>query len=116
MCGLVPERDQPLPVVYYEQRTGNFVRADVTYLRQDFSTVQAVEDHGKWPRLQRFDYLVRKRELGKEEVARLEKAEAGKPTSYPQREAVLWALRELTGEDMGDKSEDWYQLLRSESR
>jgi hypothetical protein len=112
--GLVPERDQPLPQLYYEQQRGTFVRADVTYLKQDFSVVQPVADHGRWPRLQRYDYLVRQRELSDQEAARLTPAEgagADKPASYPQREAVLWALRELTGEDLGDKSADWNQFL-----
>jgi hypothetical protein len=116
--GLVPERDQPLPVVYYEKGTGTFVRADVTYLKQDFSTLQPVAEHGQWPHMQRYDYLIRQRELSKEEAARLLKADGAapdKPSSYPQREAVLWALRELTGEDMGNKSDDWYLFLQGEN-
>jgi HEAT repeat protein len=111
--GLGPERDRPLPEAYYGQKTGTFVRADVTYLKQDFSVVQPVADPGKWPRLQRFDYLVRKRELNAEEAARRTQ---DRPTSYPQREAVLWALRELTGEDVGDQSEDWQQFVQGESQ
>ena len=38
----------------------------------------------------------------------------GETPSYPQREAVLWALRELTGEDAGTRSDDWYQYLLQE--
>jgi hypothetical protein len=114
--GVVPERGKPIPVVYYEDPRGDFVRADVTYLKQDFSAVQTVSGHdrGQWPRLQRFDYLIRTRELNKDEVGCLtstEDAGAWKPATYPQREAVLWALRELTGEDAGDKSEDWHRRL-----
>jgi hypothetical protein len=114
--GVVPERGKPIPVVYYEDPRGDFVRADVTYLKQDFSAIQTVSgpDRGAWPRLQRFDYLIRTRELNKDEVTCLtstEDAGAWKQSTYPQREAVLWALRELTGEDAGDKSEDWYRLL-----
>jgi hypothetical protein len=30
---------------------------------------------------------------------------------YPQREAVLFALRELTGEDLGKSSADWDRFL-----
>jgi hypothetical protein len=42
---------------------GTFVRADVTYLRQDFSVLLPVEDHKDfdWPQMQRFDFLVRAR-------------------------------------------------------
>ncbi len=38
------------------------VRIDVTYLRQDFSMLQPVADAAPWPAMQRFDFLVRKRE------------------------------------------------------
>jgi hypothetical protein len=110
--GLIPERGKSLPVVYYESSDGNFVRADVTYLRQDFSLMQTVAEPDKWPRWQRFDYLIRQRELSKEEVSRLPATE--KATTYPQREAALWALRELTGQDAGTRCEDWKSLLRKE--
>jgi HEAT repeat protein len=112
--GVVPVRGEPLPEVYYESKSGSFVRADVTYLRQDFSVMQVVPEPGKWPRVQRFDYLVRQRELSDDEVKRLTAAkgdEPGGPPSYPQREAVLWALRQLTGQDLGDRSEDWREYL-----
>jgi hypothetical protein len=112
---LAPERGKPLAPAYYQSRSaGTFVRADVTYLKQDFSLMQPVTDPGEWPAVQRFDYLIRRRPLTAAEVEDLEKSrQAGlaAPTSYPQRDSVLWALRELTGEDMGDKSEDWYPLL-----
>jgi hypothetical protein len=112
--GVVPERGKELPEVYYESKSGSFVRADVTYLRQDFSVLQYVSEPGKWPRVQRFDYLIRQRELSDDEVKRVVAAkgdEPGGPPSYPQREAVLWALRQLTGQDLGDSSEDWREYL-----
>lgn len=107
--GLVPERDKPIPVMYYQSAKGNFVRADVTYLKQDFSLMHVVENAGKWPKLQRFDYLVRERELCDDDVSMrlLSKDDSKANPSYPQREAVLWALRELTGKDCGESSEDW---------
>ncbi len=115
LTGLVPGRGQPLPVRYYDgQERGVFARADITYLKQDFSVSQSVAEPGPWPRWQRFDYLIRQRELSAAEVARLPRTSAGKttsPNSYPQREAVLWALRELTGEDAGDGSADWVLFL-----
>jgi hypothetical protein len=110
--GLVPTPGEPLPQGYNASRRGNFVRADITYLRQDFSAIQPVPDHGRWPTYQRFDYLVRTRELTAEErAAEDRRKEQPRPVSYPQRNAVLFALRELTGVDAGDSSADWYQLL-----
>jgi HEAT repeat protein len=109
--GIIPERSKSLLESY--SKPADFVRADVTYLKQDFSVMESVSDPGKWPRIQRFDYLIRQRELGADEVARLDKVgeTTHTPASYPQREAVLWTLRELTGEDAGDKAEDWYEFL-----
>src|SRR5207244_7009209 len=79
------------------------VRIDVTYLRQDFSVKQPVADAAPWPEMQRFDFLVRTRELTEEEAAayreKLDKREKGRITPY-QRAAVT-ALREKTGKDTG---------------
>jgi RNA polymerase sigma factor (sigma-70 family) len=72
-----------------ESDRGAFVRADVTYLRQDFAVPQSVEG----PELERFDYLVRARALSFEEYA---ERVLHKPVTYPQREAVRFALKELT--------------------
>jgi hypothetical protein len=89
----------------------DWVRADTTFLKQDFSVFQPVTDHGKfWPPDQRFDYLIRLRPLAKKELLeRQEKLEGPKPVS-PQKEALLFALRELTGEDAGPSPEDWQRL------
>jgi hypothetical protein len=92
--GMVPRPDQSLPPFspsQYEGRDGNFVRADVTYLRQDFSLPQPVDSPGKWPAHQRYDYLVRTRYATHKELRR------EPPATYPQRESVRWALRELGG-------------------
>jgi hypothetical protein len=58
----VPVPGYPLPpsTAYYA-KGDVFVRADVTYLRQDFSVSHAVKDHGAWPEQQRYDYIVRTR-------------------------------------------------------
>ena len=88
------------------------MRADITYLRQDFSLLERVAKPDNWPEWQRFDCLVRTRELTADERAVLDKKpRKSKPVSYPQREAVLFALRELTGLDAGEESADWYELL-----
>jgi hypothetical protein len=111
--GLVPTPGQPLPPTfspqYYDAGTGTFVRADVTYLKQDFSVPQPVARPDAWPVSQRFDYLVRVRPATLDEVLELTR----RPPTYPQREAVLFALRELTGKDAGRTSADWRPYLAS---
>ena len=55
---------------------------------------------------------VRTRALTPQEAAALDKGEpAPHRMLYPQREAVLFALRELTGEDLGPRSADWQRFL-----
>lgn len=111
--GIVPTPGKPLPNFYYSSQKGDFVRADVTYLRQDFSLMERVAKPNHWPRGQRFDYLVRTRELTADErTALVKKAPQKEPASYPQREAVLFALRELTGWDVGKESASWHELIR----
>jgi hypothetical protein len=115
--GRVPTPEQPLPPPkqYYGGETpGLFVRAEVTYLRQDFSVTQPVEATDPWPTQQRFDYLVSERLVDEPDRTRKDTPEAGEEprrepavTDYPQRESVLFALRELTGKDLGSSSRDW---------
>src|SRR5262249_3386870 len=97
--GFVPSPDTPLSPVYYADRSrsgsGLFVRADVTYLRQDFSLMQEMAEPKRWPKEQRFDFLVRNRDATAEELAELQKN--GGKSDYPQRAAVRFALRELAG-------------------
>lgn len=88
--GLVPSPGQPLPpptTPYYGGNEGIFVRADVTYLKQDFSVPQPVEKPGAWPTMQRYDYLVRTRPVGSADLLR-------KPDEQV-RQALLFALNEL---------------------
>ncbi len=118
--GAVPTPGQPLPAPvttpqYYERGTGIFVRADVTYLRQDFSVVQPVEKHGPWPEQQRFDYLVRYRPVSKEVLEQAQAKLAERKTS-PHKEAMLFTLRELTGKDLGKSASDWSVLLPPEEQ
>ncbi len=106
--GLVPTPGQPLPRLYYAGQAGNFVRADTTFLRQDFSVNLPVKAAAPWPDEQRFDFVTRVRRLKPEEIAQI----ADKPKNdYPQRDAVRYALRGLTGKDGGDSSETWRTLL-----
>jgi hypothetical protein len=93
--GRIPSPGAPLPPLsqYYQDSTGPFVRADVTYLRQDFSVVQPVKNHAPWPEKQRFDYVVKVRPATIAEVAA--RVEQPVVPNYPQRESVLFALKEL---------------------
>jgi hypothetical protein len=114
--GAVPTPGQALPAPvttpqYYEGNgQGVFVRADITYLRQDFSVVQQVERHGQWPEFQRFDYMVRTRPVRVDEVSAIQK-HVRERKHDPHREAMLFALRELTGKDLGKTAQDWATLL-----
>jgi HEAT repeat protein len=112
--GAVPTPGQALPAPVttpqYYDRGGSFVRADVTYLRQDFSVVQTVDNPGKWPANQRYDYLTRLRPLTKQEVQRYELLKKELPLAR-LREPLAFALRELTGKDGGTDSDRWLALL-----
>lgn len=77
------------------------VRIDVTYLRQDFSALQTVAGASPWPALQRFDYVVRKRQLTTAEAEELRKRLKGES---PFRRAAEQALRELKDADTEDGS------------
>jgi hypothetical protein len=111
--GAVPEAGKPLPPPassqYYDNGT-IFVRADTTYLKQDFSVVQPVDRHGEWPRFQRFDYVVRTRPATTKELEEALRPQADRPPSEA-REAVLFALRELTGKDLGTTARSWAAVV-----
>ena len=68
--GQIPSPGERLPRIYYSSNKGNFVRADIVYLRQDFSVMLPVEDHGQWPQQQRFDFFVRTRPATGEDLQR----------------------------------------------
>jgi hypothetical protein len=92
----IPTPGKPLPVVYYGDVSKSrlpSVRADIVYLRQDFSALHGVAEPNKWPEVQRFDYLVRTRELKAEESCDV--SPAARKKTYPQREAVRYALSKL---------------------
>src|SRR5262249_34828773 len=72
--GVVPIPTVPLPELASspEPQTNLIVRVGTTYLRQDFSAIQSVDDGSVWPARQRFDFVVRRRELKKAEANDLE--------------------------------------------
>ncbi len=93
VTGPIPTPGKRLPEIYYSGRgSAPAVRADIVYLRQDFSAVHPVEKAAPWPAEQRFDYLVRTRQLAAQEANAL-LAKAKGPSS--QREAVRAVLAEL---------------------
>jgi HEAT repeat protein len=87
------------------------VRADVQFLRQDFSVAFPVGLPGAAVEGVRFDYLVCTRPLTSAEVRAWKQLPPPDPTAYPQREATLFALRALTGKDVGPTTEAWRQLF-----
>jgi hypothetical protein len=99
--GLVPNPGQPLPpptsAPYYEGNNGQFVRADVTYLRQDFSVTQPVVRSAPWPAHQRYDYVVRTRYPRADELA------TKSVDGSPQRAAIRFAIRELQSKDSAER-------------
>lgn len=92
---------------YYDFKSKNdaFIRADVTYLRPDFSVILPVERPRAQPLMQRYDFVVRTRRATAEE----EERDMRRPTGagYPQRDAMLVALRGLSGKDFGTNAEAW---------
>jgi hypothetical protein len=109
--GLVPTPGTALPSSngggYYEAPAGDFIRADITYLHQDFSANLPEKDAEPWPHEQRFDFVTRRRALAPSEMADI----SASPATYPQRDAVLYALRGITGKDGGTSSQKWRELL-----
>jgi hypothetical protein len=111
----IPFPDEPLPpssLAYYQsfRPTDMLVRVNEVYLRQDFSRLERVDKHGKWPEQQRFDYLVRTRPLSVDEIAKAKtKSTDDMPT--PHRRAVLSALSRVTQTYLGTKSSDWREEI-----
>lgn len=85
--GVIPSPGQPLPppLAAYQGSNGPFVRADITFLRQDFSAMLPVSDSHPWPASQRFDFMVRTRPA----------LPGGARPASQNREAVLFALNHL---------------------
>jgi hypothetical protein len=111
----VPSDPLPNPADGYQTTSPDLlVRIDVTYLRPDFSRMQAVADANPWPEMQRFDFLVRTRTLTEEEatVAREKLATRDPGSPSPYRRATLAALRDLTGRDTAPTAEAWRRLLK----
>jgi hypothetical protein len=90
------------------------VRADTTYLRQDFSVRMPVENAAPWPEMQRFDFLVRTRVVEGKELAALQQRIAERPAGVRSENhlAAARALQELTGHDnVPATKEAWQRVL-----
>ncbi|MCS6976425.1 MAG: hypothetical protein NZM31_05370 [Gemmatales bacterium] len=108
-----PVPGQPLPEGFdvrspaYYALGEALVRADVTRLRQDFSVTLTVPDSGAWPGQQRFDYLLMLRPATPKE-----REDFAKLTEPQHHGPVLFALRELTGKDLGPDPRCWAIVKR----
>ncbi|HEV3146607.1 MAG TPA: HEAT repeat domain-containing protein [Gemmataceae bacterium] len=87
-----------------------WIRADVQFLRQDFSVTFPVAAAFGDNQGLRFDFTVRKRPLKPAEVQEWKKHPPAKD-NYKQRDAILYALRALTGTDVGPSTEAWLKLF-----
>ena len=100
-------------VAYYRPSVPDIlVRFDVTYLRQDFSVKLKVADADPWPEMQRYDFLVRTREVTDEEVRAYQQLlQPSRPEDMsPYRRAAVSALRGLTGLDAEPTATAWRKL------
>jgi hypothetical protein len=111
LMALVPSPDEPLPpttLAYYNNfgPTDMVVRVNEVYLRQDFSRLERVERSGKWPIYQRFDYLVRTRNVTADEAGQ-KNPKSADGTPSPHQRAALSVLSRLTATYLGTKASDW---------
>jgi Protein of unknown function (DUF1573)/HEAT repeats len=98
----IPVPSESMTAYYRPSNPDILVRFDVTYLRQDFSVKLPVKDADPWPEMQRYDFLVRTREVTEEEAGAYREflQPSGAENMSPYQRAALSALRELTGHDM----------------
>src|SRR5262249_12679570 len=86
------------------------IRADVQFIRQDFSVTFPVKPVFDILQGRRVDFVVRTRQLKGEELREYRKNEPSKTASYPQRDSALTALKAVTGRDVGPTAEAWVRL------
>ncbi len=112
----IPIPGEPLPTPsqgYSNSIPDILVRIDVTYVRQDFSVRLRVADAHPWPEMQRFDFLVRSRVLTEPEAKAYREELKKRETDgkSPHHQAVLVALRELTGREAEPTAQAWRRVL-----
>ena len=89
------------------------VRADTTYLRQDFSVLMPVTGATPWPDMQRFDFLIRKRIVEGKELAALQAMMKDRGADFvsENQKAALQVLRDLSGQDAAPNAAAWQRVL-----
>jgi hypothetical protein len=108
----VPVPSEAMNAYYSPNSPDILIRFDVTYLRQDFSMKLPVADAAPWPEMQRYDFVVRTREVTEQEADAYRELLVVKAASFddaavkagsfdngplsPYHRAALTALRELT--------------------
>ena len=81
----------------YGRSSDPAVRADITYLWQDFSMLLPVPNAKPWPARQRFDFVAWTRPATPAEVAAHQTRKAETPTvRSAHQQTIYYALRELT--------------------
>ena len=97
-------------IYYLFKSNANGVRADVTYLRQDFSIMLPVPYAEPWPMMQRYDFVVRVRPLRDQEALMLMDRMPAKETEH--KNTIVQALQDLTGlQYAGHSAAVWRPLL-----
>jgi len=117
--GVIPIPGTPFPESPKDaygsaQSTGDpMVRADTTYLRQDFSMMMPVANAAPWPEMQRFDFLVRTRVVEGKELEALQRKVQERPVDdlSENHKAAVRVLRELTGQDAAPNQAAWQQVV-----
>ncbi len=112
----VPVPGQPLSGFkegYGQSQPDILVRVDVTYLRQDFSMMMPVLNTAPWPAVQRFDFVARTVPVTAAQAKVFQQQLAPKAgTATPYQDALVLALRGLTGLDAAPTTQAWQQALK----
>ena len=87
------------------------VMFDVTYLRQDFSVKLDVADAKPWPEKQRFDFLIRTREVTDKEAEAFRGLLQKEGDVSPYHRTAVAALKKLTGRDAEPNAAAWRRVL-----
>src|SRR5262249_17870164 len=113
----VPLPNQQLPTPSPSGGYGQFsiprtlLRIHVTYLRQDFSLQLPVAAPQPRPDSQRFDFLVRNRQMTEKEAKAYADLLRSVKGLSPYQQVALNTLRNLTGQDAGTTAPAWRRLL-----